>query len=190
MSLINYKNRILLISFLVTIVGCSFDLNHFGQFKHISKAESLLRQDKFEEACGEYKLHIADRLAVEDRPKWENPYFYYLIIGDIKLRASNVNEALAAYEFAEKMHVDLQLVSDRYRYVAQWYENKGQHGNAIKILAKYRDRDPLLFDAVLDRVARELTILEDSTKKSKTFSTDKTNAPQHVPSHQDPAEQE
>jgi predicted Zn-dependent protease len=112
-------------------------------------------------------LHVEDRLADKDRPEWENPYFYYLIIGDIKLRDNKVKEALASYEFAEAKKIDVQLVSDRYRYVAQWYEKQGKPDLAMEVLKKYRERDPLLFDAVLDRVAREITRKEDEATVQK-----------------------
>lgn len=142
-------------------VGGSWSVFRWGQYRYVEQAEELLRQEKFEEASEAYRRHVEDRLAAKNRPQWENPYFYYLIIGDIKLRSNKVTEALAAYEFAEKQKVEPQLVSDRFRYVAQWYEKKGDLKSAMEILTKYRERDPLLFDAVLDRMAKELTTQED-----------------------------
>lgn len=147
---------------LLFILGCKSSYFNLGPYRNAEKAEEYLRQGKLEEACESYRKHVEDRLADKDRPEWENPFFYYLIIGDIKLRDNKVKDALAAYEFAESKKIDSQLVSDRYRYVAQWYEKKGEYKNAMKILEKYRDRDPLLFDAVLDRIAKELTTIEDS----------------------------
>jgi len=149
------------------LTGCSGSYFKFGPYRNAEQAEEFLRQGKFDDACESYRKHVEDRLANKDRPEWENPYFYYLIIGDIKLRDGKVKEALAAYEFAESKKIDSQLVSDRYRYVAQWYEKKGDFRNAMAILQKYQDRDPLLFDAVLDRVAKELTKIEDSGASSQ-----------------------
>ncbi len=166
------KSLSLLIISLVIFTGCrvggSWGVFRWGQYRYVEQAEELLRQEKFEEASEAYRKHVEERLAVKNRPQWENPYFYYLIIGDIKLRANKVTEAIAAYEFAEKQKVEPQLVSDRYRYVAQWYEKKGDLKSAMAILTKYRDRDPLLFDAVLDRIAKDLTKLEDRNLPAKS----------------------
>lgn len=141
-------------------VGCKASMLKWGSHKYAELAEEQLRKKQYDEACESYRKHVEARLTAEDRPAWENPYFYYLIIGDIRLRQKKVNEALVAYEFAESKKIEPQLISDRFRYVAQWYEKDGQLEKAMEILKKYRDRDPLLFDAVLDRIARELTTKE------------------------------
>ena len=120
-------------------------------------AEQLTSDGKHDEAIAAYREHIANRLEVTDRPEWENPYFYLLNVGDIELSRGNVDKALATYEEAEHEKVDPPLVADRYRAVASWYEEHGQLEKALEILTKYRDKDPLIFDSMLDRVARELT---------------------------------
>ncbi len=125
--------------------------------KELLDAEDLSSEGKHDEAIAAYHEHIANRLEVADRPEWENPYFYLLNVGDIELSRGNVDKALAAYEEAEREKVDLPLVADRYRAVASWYEEHGQLEKALEILTKYRDKDPLIFDSMLDRVARELT---------------------------------
>ena len=123
-------------------------------------AEKLTTEGKHDEAIAMYRTHITNRLEVTDRPEWENPYFYLLNVGDIELNRGNVDKALAAYEEAEREKVELPLVADRYRAVAAWYEEHGQLEKALEILTKYRDKDPLIFDSMLDRVARELTEAE------------------------------
>ncbi len=120
-------------------------------------AEQLSSDGKHDEAIAAYREHIANRLEVTDRPEWENPYFYLLNVGDIELNRGNVDQALATYEEAEREKVDLPLVADRYRAVASWYEEHGKLEQALEILTKYQDKDPLIFDSMLDRVARELT---------------------------------
>ena len=120
-------------------------------------AEQLTSDGKHDEAIAMYREHIANRLEVTDRPEWENPYFYLLNVGDIELNRGAVDKALATYEEAEREKVELPLVADRYRAVASWYEEHGQLEKALEILTKYRDKDPLIFDSMLDRVARELT---------------------------------
>ncbi|MDZ4784923.1 MAG: hypothetical protein SGJ02_02490 [bacterium] len=159
---------IICLVFILSFTACSpkvfFALYRWGEYGYIKNAEEALRQKKYDQACELYQKHIEYRLSVIDRPEWENPYFYYLIIGDIRLRQSKVEEALSAYELAEKMKIEPQLVSDRYRFVAGWYEENGELKKAIKVLETYRNRDLLLFDAMLDRLAREIVKKEDETK--------------------------
>lgn len=120
-------------------------------------AEELSSEGKPEEAIAAYRSHISERLETPERPEWENPYFYLLNIGDIELSRGNVDAALAAYEEAEREKVELPLVADRYRAVAAWYEEHGELQKALDVLTTYREKDPLIFDSMLDRVARELT---------------------------------
>lgn len=145
--------------------GCiSLGLGKLGEPDYLRDAEELLRQGQNAQAISKYEQHIKYRLALETRPQWENPYFYYLLIGDIYLRDSNVDKALESYETAENNRVESVLVSDRYRYVANWYEQKGEADNALKILERYQDRDPLLFDAMMDRIAKEIVAREEAAK--------------------------
>jgi hypothetical protein len=130
----------------------------------LDSAEELLRQEKYDEAINLYKKHMENRLAVKNRPTWENPYFYYLLIGDIELRRSNVNAALENYKLAQAKGIHLGLISDRMRYIASWYEEKNEHEEAIAILKANRDLDPLLFDAMLDRISKDLVQKQDQQK--------------------------
>lgn len=128
-----------------------------GSSERLREADELARQEKWDEAIEAYREHIDDRLTVSERPEWENPYFYLLTIGDIELGRGEPVKALQSYEEAEKQGVSTSLVSDRYRAVAAWYEEHGKLEDALKVLTTYRERDSLLFDAMLDRVARSLT---------------------------------
>ncbi len=156
------------ISLILTLVlsasilsSCNTWANKWGAYRHLERAEDELSHKKYDEACESYRQHVETRLKAKDRPDWENPYFYYLIIGDIRLRQNKVKESLAAYEFAETKKVEPQLISDRFRHVAKWHEQSGDIEASMNILKKYRDRDPLLFDAILDRLAKELTAIEN-----------------------------
>lgn len=130
-------------------------------------AEDLTTEGKPDEAIAAYRKHISERLENVDRPEWENPYFYLLNVGDIELSRGNVDGALAAYEEAERAKVELPLVADRYRAVAVWYEEHGQLQKALDVLTKYREKDPLIFDSMLDRVARQLTESETTPNVSQ-----------------------
>ncbi len=126
------------------------------------KAAQLNQDKKYEEAITEYKKHIEARLAVKDRPEWENPYIYYLDIGDIYLEQDDLEKAMSYYKLAEINGVKQDYVNDRFRQVANWYESKGELEKALKHLEQYQDRDPILFDLMLDRIARKIAEEQNS----------------------------
>ena len=148
-----------LIFMIIVFLGCTV---LSSPLTHLERAEECSRENKFEKAISEYEKHIQYRLALEERPEWENPYFYYLIIGDLYLRKGDVARSLASYELAELHGVDLSLVTDRFRMVSHWYEKQELLQKAVEILTKYRERDPLMFDDVLDRLSKELVRQQDS----------------------------
>ena len=121
---------------------------------HRVKADEHVKNKNYQRAIEEYWKHIAERLAIRDRPEWENPYLYLLDIGDIHLEQGDVAEALRHYELAEEKEVKQRYVNDRYRYIARWYEQHGELEKALEHLKLYRDKDPLLFDLMLDRIAK------------------------------------
>lgn len=135
------------------------------------KAEQLAAEGKHQEAIAVYERHISDRLAVSDRPEWENPYFYLLSIGDLYLSMEQPDQALKSFQEAEKQGVSADLVSDRYRALASWYVEHQQLEKALQILKTYRERDSLLFDSMLDRVARALTEQEATQVRPKKQAT-------------------
>lgn len=127
-----------------------------GDNSALKKAEQLSANKEYEKAIEAYKQHIQERLKIKNRPDWEDPNFYYILIGDLYLAKESVGEALEAYDRAEKSGIDRMLVSDRYRSVALWYEQRKELDKALEILNRYRDRDQLLFDATSDRIAKEI----------------------------------
>ena len=133
----------------------------------VRQAEELSRQGDYSSAIVLYREHMQERLSLQSRPEWENPYFYLLLIGDVQLGQGQPEAALATYEEAEQMKVEPTLISDRYRAVGRWYQEHGQSQRALEVLSKYRDRDSLLFDAMLDRIAKELTAKEDAEAKKR-----------------------
>lgn len=135
-----------------------------GLKNNLNNAEELLRQEKYDQAIEIYKKHMDNRLNLEKRPEWENPFFYYLFIGDIELRRSNIDKAMEYYKLAQAKGVHTSLISDRIRYVASWYEEKNMHEEAIEILKANRELDPLLFDAMLDRISKDLIQKQDNTE--------------------------
>jgi tetratricopeptide (TPR) repeat protein len=150
---------------LLLVTGCQpfFFFGTFGDSyaSNLKQAEELTRQKEFKKAIEQYLAHVQKRLELETRPEWENPYFYYILIADLHLKLDQVPEALESLETAEKEGVEKGLLSDRFRYIANWLTEKKRHKEALEVLEKYRDRDPLLFDLSLDRIARELTKIEE-----------------------------
>ena len=158
-----HKNSLHLHSYLIgtlIIAGCA----HYTP-DHLKKAEALTEQREFEAAKQEYRLHMEERLTEPTRPADENPYFYLLALGDLQLKQEDPKGALKLYEEAEQKGVENTLISDRFRSVALWYEARGETESALAVLKQYRNRDDLLFDAMLDRLARELTAKEEQHKK-------------------------
>lgn len=149
-----------LVSLILLFSGCAAT-------NYREKAEEYTRREDYDQAIEAYRRHIAERLAIKDRPEWENPNFYLLLIGDIELARGQYDAALAAYQQAEDAGVERITVSDRYRYVASWYERNGELESAIAVLQQYRDRDPLLFDLVLDRLGKEIVRRSDALSESK-----------------------
>lgn len=128
---------------------------------HLQRAEEFSRQGRYDEAIAEYRAHIEQRRTFSKRPAWENPWFYLVLIGDLSLAKGDVDGALRAFEEAEKQGVEAILVSDRFRYVARWYEREGNLAKALEVLRTYRERDPMLFDLISDRIAKELLLREE-----------------------------
>jgi tetratricopeptide (TPR) repeat protein len=145
----------------VALSGCGL---LFDSTTAAHRAEELTQQERFEEAISQYRVHIQTRLKVSNRADWENPHFYLLRIGDLYLRMGQPQAALDAYREAEANQIEASLISDRYRAVAHWYVENNQLQSAFDVLKTYRDRDSLLFDAMLDRVGRALTKQENPTQ--------------------------
>ena len=130
------------------------------KLKHLMRAEHLTSEGDFKEAIREYEKHI-DLRSNQEHPDWENPYFYLLIIGDLKLKLKKPKEALKNYLKADSQKVSSILVNDRIRLVASWYESNSKIKEAIKLLEKYRKRDTLMFDLMLDRFSKKLVKTQD-----------------------------
>lgn len=138
-------------------VGSSSDL--------IAQADSDLEHGRYEEALEGYRRHRDERLTATDRPEWENPHFYTLLMGDVELRRGDPEAALRLYTQADQEQLLSSLVADRYRALAVWHLDHGQFDKALDVLKAHRTRDPLLFDAMLDRVAKQMTRQEESHSK-------------------------
>lgn len=144
----------------VLIPGCFSSWN--GAHDYLRQAEESARRQDWDQALINYRQHIDYRLSLKERPEWENPWFYLLMIGDIELGRDKPAEAVQNYEKAFERGVEKNLVSDRLRLAATWYEQHDRLPEALTLLTRHRDKDEILFDIMLDRLSRELTRREDS----------------------------
>lgn len=168
---------VLLMWAIIGSTGCRRIFGRGGAGVHLEEAEEATRQGDITRAIESYQRHIAHRLTITDRPAWENPSFYELMIGDLELRRGDIAAALQAFERAERAGIDAGLVSDRYRAVGSWLEQQQRPNEALALLKKYRERDPLLFDAMLDRIAKEVTHREEFTLPPAKAPAETTLAP-------------
>ena len=147
---------------LLLLTGCiSIDFFSYDSHSYLKEAEQYSRQQKYDEAISAYRKHMEERLLITERPEWENPYFYLILIGDIQLGQNKPEEALESYEDAEQRQVDQYLISDRIRSLASWYEKNDQLDEAVKVLLKHRDKDSFMFDSMLDRISKEIVKREE-----------------------------
>lgn len=135
---------------LVAFHGCA------SSASHLLRAEALRKEQQYELAIEEYELYVAQRKTVKDLPPEQNPFFYYLLIGDCRLALGQVEEAKVAYLTARDNGVEKDLVGAKLRNLAHWHEERREYDAAIAILQEFRALDPLLFDVDLDRNHKKL----------------------------------
>ncbi|MCC6220127.1 MAG: tetratricopeptide repeat protein [Deltaproteobacteria bacterium] len=172
MSCLKTINYIFVAFSIFFLSACHF---YFGKFSwsfsypgaHRELAEKLRQEGKADEAIAHYRKHIDERLADKHRKDSENPYFYYILIGDIYLETNRPTEALAFYKQAEESQVQREFVIDRLRQVASYFENESSKEKAIELLRANRDLDPLLFDADIDRIHKEIVKSELEGEENK-----------------------
>jgi tetratricopeptide (TPR) repeat protein len=146
---------------LCVFAGCSLtgirhsELPNDISYSHAEAAEKLRKRGKYQAAIEEYQKHIQARLENTDKEKDENPYFYYLLIGESYLRMEKLDKAEESYRQALEKSVNVTLVADGFRQIAQTYERRGDYDAAIDILRKHRELDDLLYDAQIDRIHKK-----------------------------------
>lgn len=136
----------LVVLLLICNFGCSRSL--------LQKAEELAKSGQIDQSIALYRQHMQKRIDDKSRPDWENPYFYEIVIGDLELERGDLDLALDHYAKAHENGVEDKLVGDRIRSAAAQLEESGKIDQAFQLLEKNRALDPLLFDVVLDRIAK------------------------------------
>lgn len=152
----HFVKRILIIAACIASSAC-LRLFQPSPDQCLKLADQSLKEGNYELAIQTYNTHMQERLAVQNRPQSENPYFYEVLIGDAYLNWGKPDLALESYEKAGDKAVDRKIVADRIRLLAAWYRKHGELKQAIAVLDKYRMLDPLIMDSVLDDTAKELT---------------------------------
>lgn len=152
---------------LIPLSGCIsfFSFSYNGFPSRYDYAKHLIEEKKYDEAIAEYHLHIDERLNSPTRPTDENPFFYYILIGDVYLKKNDINSALGAFKTAHENQVHDKLVLDRFRQVSDIYVSEKKFDIAIELLNTYREIDSLLVDSDIDRIHRTMVEAEDESKK-------------------------
>ena len=162
MKLTNLQLFIIFFATSVTLTSCG--LLH-GVSDPLTATDALLRKREYQSAIDLLRVHISERINSANLPAGENPYFYLILIADIELSMSAPENAIKTCEEAEHHAVDHSLILDRYRSIAHWYVAHKRLKEAFELLQKHKDRDPLLFNALLDQVSRLLTDIETNKNR-------------------------
>lgn len=120
------------------------------------ETKEQFNEKDFNKSILKLEEHITERLKVKNRAEWENPYIYYLDIGDLYLKKGNIKKATEYYLLADTKEVNKAYVNHRLRNIADFYMAEKEYNAAINHLNKYKYRDELLFGLMLDRLAREI----------------------------------
>ncbi len=146
----HYRYCLTLICFSFWCISCASSLNIYAPSTHAKQAELAAKEGNYQKAIIEYQAHFEARQSDSGRPNDENPYFYYLLIGDLYLKMNDPEQAEAAYDIALAQQVTSTLLSDRYRHLGRWFSQHQRYEDALKVLHKHRGLDPQLFDIEID----------------------------------------
>ncbi len=124
-------------------------------------AGELRAKGEFGEAVKHYQDHMQARLADPRRPIDENPYFYYLLIGDTYLDAGEPKQALESYHLAADNKVENEFIVDRITRLSRWYQEQGKLETARTLLQEHRELDSLVMDGLVDELNRAIVAEED-----------------------------
>ena len=133
---------------------------------HAKNAEEALQAGELDQAISEYRLHLDERLDDPNRPNWENPYFYSVLIGDIYLKQDLPERAKDSYLLAKENRVSNDVIVDRIRSLSRYYAAKGNLEEALSLLKEFRNLEPLMIDFDIDQLHRKIIEKEDAAKQS------------------------
>ena len=158
----------LLLLLIVPLESCIVFFNSDAKPSSADIAKSFRNEGKVDQAVEAYLKHIDARLADKNRDDKENPYFYYVLIGDTYRESDRLDDALKYYGLAIDKSVRKELLGDRYRLIAKALEEKGDYQSAFSILTQFRELDPLSFDLAIDFMHRRYIRKEQIRRKTKS----------------------
>ena len=140
----------ILILFVLTIgiSSCLFS----ERLSHARVAEQLRAEGKYKEAITEYEKHISARISAAGKDPGENPYFYRILIGDVYLESGDLVAAESSYVEAVDHGVDKQLVASKLRGLAEKMVEEMRVDDAMEMLRRHQDYDPLMINLEIDRL--------------------------------------
>lgn len=153
----------------IYILGLSFMLacSSASNNSLLSQADTAFKNEQYSEAEKLYREHMQVRLENESKPEDENPYFYFILIGDSQLKLGQVKEADESYKTAKEKGVFPQLVADRFRLLARFLFSQKKYDEAFLVLDTHRDLDQLAFDGLKDELHKKLISEEDNIEQKK-----------------------
>lgn len=153
------KHSFLFIFFLLGLSACTLLEKEESL---VEKADRLRADGLYQDAIQLYREHMTNRMVNPTRQSWENPHFYLLSIGDTYLEEGDPVRALQNYELALNSGVSEKLVTDRILSLASWFEQHDQPEQGIRLLESHKNLDSLLFNAVIDRLNRQIIAAEQA----------------------------
>ncbi len=135
--------------FLITII-----LTSCAHESLLNKAELAFEENNYAEAVLLYDKHREERQNTKDRPSWENPSFYHLVVVESLLKLNKPEEAEARILLGIKEGVDNALIVDKLRLIAEWYVKNKDLTTAIDFLDKYHHLDEEYIDGIIDGLSK------------------------------------
>lgn len=154
---------------LLLLPSCS-TFSFYSSVSDALVAEQYRADGKYIEAVAAYRRHLAQRLMSKSDD--ENPYFYLLLIGDCYLELGKIPQARQSYDEALTHNIANNLVAERYRRIAKWFEANNELEKAIAELSRYRELDRLLFDLEIDRLHKKFVAKEIAEQESRRSSSE------------------
>ena len=153
---------------LALIFGLSFfsciSCFSFRTMSYAEIAQQYESEGEHEKAISFYLKHVDVRL--QANIAGENPYFYYLLIGDIYLKADDPLAAKKAYDTARTNKVEASFLVDRAKLLAKYYSEKSSFDQAIAVLNEYRELDTMAIDYEIDFIHKQMLSFEDKKHKN------------------------
>jgi tetratricopeptide (TPR) repeat protein len=144
-----------IIFFIIGATSCSV----FRSPSDLITAQDYENSARYNEAIEAYQKHINLRQKIASVD--ENPFFYYLMIGDNYLKLGLPEKALKAYRRAYNNKVESSFIVDRIKSLANFYSKLKNYDKAISILNEYRYLDIDAIDYEVDRIHKLMIECED-----------------------------